>query len=450
MRGKGGVKIKLPEDVSHIIDKLSEQGHEAFAVGGCIRDSLLGRSPEDWDITTSATPMQVKAVFDRTVDTGIKHGTVTVLIKHTSEYNSAKYKLSSYEVTTYRVDGEYKDGRHPEKVSFSPSLTEDLKRRDFTVNAMAYPDEKGLVDEFSGLSDLEAGCIRCVGDPDERFTEDALRILRAVRFMAQLGFEIEKNTAEAIKGHAENLALVSKERIQAELSKLLCSAHPERISKLWELSMAPYICEGFRELDPEVFSRILDEAGKRASEEAEDPKKEPEGQSIFSEIPVEDRYLRYAILFSSLDEDRASQMLKELRMDNETIRKTRILVRDLFRPIKPEPYEIKKAMQDMEPELFEKLLGLKELFYGTDRYMESCPEEDPKRLRREFEKILKRDEPIYLKDLIVKGSDLVKAGIEPGVKLGELLSVMHEDVMRNPEHNSILYLFSKYLYELKQ
>ena len=169
-------------------EKLCEHGYEAYLVGGCVRDMLLGREPGDWDITTSAKPEEVKAVFRRTVDTGIKHGTVTVMMGK-----------EGYEVTTFRIDGDYTDGRHPDSVTFTPDLIEDLKRRDFTINAMAYNRDRGLVDAFGGRKDLEDGVIRCVGAAEERFTEDALRILRAIRFSAQLGFEIEEHTENAIK-----------------------------------------------------------------------------------------------------------------------------------------------------------------------------------------------------------------------------------------------------------
>lgn len=176
----GQITIRLPRQVQWIIQKLKEQGFEAYAVGGCVRDSILGREPEDWDITTSAKPEEIKEIFRRTVDTGIAHGTVTVLAEK-----------EGFEVTTYRIDGEYEDGRHPKEVWFTGMLAEDLKRRDFTINAMAYNDEDGLCDLFGGQEDLKQGVIRCVGEARERFTEDALRILRAVRFGAQLGFSME-------------------------------------------------------------------------------------------------------------------------------------------------------------------------------------------------------------------------------------------------------------------
>ncbi|MCC8018111.1 MAG: polynucleotide adenylyltransferase, partial [Lachnospiraceae bacterium] len=171
------MKIRLPDKVSFIIEELQSAGFEAYAVGGCVRDSVLGRTPQDWDITTSAKPEQVKALFRYTIDTGIQHGTVTVMLEH-----------EGFEVTTYRIDGEYEDARHPKSVTFTSDLLEDLKRRDFTINAMAYNDETGFVDAFDGLGDLERGVVRCVGAAEDRFREDALRMLRAVRFAAQLGF----------------------------------------------------------------------------------------------------------------------------------------------------------------------------------------------------------------------------------------------------------------------
>ena len=180
--------IKLPDDVQFIIHTLQLHGFEAYAVGGCVRDSILGREPGDWDITTSAKPMEVKHLFRRTVDTGIQHGTVTVM-----------FGKEGFEVTTYRIDGEYEDGRHPKEVTFTGEVREDLRRRDFTINAMAYNDKEGLLDLFGGIDDLNKKVIRCVGNPEERFTEDALRIMRAVRFAGQLGFSIEEKQTGSIE-----------------------------------------------------------------------------------------------------------------------------------------------------------------------------------------------------------------------------------------------------------
>ena len=192
------MKIQLPKNVKVIIDTLQSQGYEAYAVGGCVRDSILGRTPDDWDITTSATPMETKALFKKTFDTGIEHGTITVLLEG-----------EAFEVTTYRVDGKYEDSRHPSEVTFTRSLKEDLLRRDFTINAMAYNDTEGLVDIFGGIEDLQNQTIRCVGNAKARFSEDALRILRAVRFAAQLGFVIEEETKKGIVELAPNLANIS-------------------------------------------------------------------------------------------------------------------------------------------------------------------------------------------------------------------------------------------------
>ena len=224
------MKIELPKKVLFIINNLQLAGYDAFAVGGCVRDSILARKPQDWDITTSAKPEAIKEIFRRTVDTGIEHGTVTVMIGK-----------DSYEVTTYRIDGAYEDSRHPKEVRFTNCLEEDLRRRDFTINAMAYNDDVRLVDVFGGMQDLNHHLIRCVGDPRERFSEDALRILRAVRFSAQLDFPIEPDTAKAVKELAPNLKNISAERIKTELVKLLTSPHPERIQDACELGITKVV-----------------------------------------------------------------------------------------------------------------------------------------------------------------------------------------------------------------
>ena len=231
------MKIRLPATVKAIIDTLQAKGFEAYAVGGCVRDSILGRKPDDWDITTSARPEQVKKIFQRTVDTGLAHGTVTVLLGS-----------GVHEVTTYRIDGEYEDSRHPRDVTFTASLEEDLKRRDFTINAMAYNETAGLVDLYGGMEDLQKRRIRCVGNPLDRFGEDALRIMRSVRFSAQLHFSIEKKTWEAVKVLAPTLSRISAERICAELLKLLLSDHPEELKTAWEAGITRVVLPEFDEL----------------------------------------------------------------------------------------------------------------------------------------------------------------------------------------------------------
>lgn len=226
------VNITLHKDVSYLLSRLESAGYEAYAVGGFVRDAILGRDAGDCDITTSALPEVIKSVFSdlRTVDTGIKHGTVTVL-----------YGGTPYEITTYRVDGEYADNRHPDSVSFTASLVEDLARRDFTVNAMAYSDSRGLVDVFGGREDLAARLIRAVGEPDRRFSEDALRILRALRFASVLDFEIDEATRVAIFSESYRLSSVSAERILVELRKLLGGIGAYRIIREYESILLPLL-----------------------------------------------------------------------------------------------------------------------------------------------------------------------------------------------------------------
>lgn len=216
VRRESMFKMHLPTDVGFIIDRMHAHGYSAHVVGGSVRDSLIGRELGDFDITTDALPEETKAVFSdlRTVDTGIKHGTVTLVLNGTP-----------YEITTYRIDGDYKDNRHPDAVTFTASLTEDLARRDFTVNAMAYAPDTGLVDPFGGSADAEAHIIRAVGDPYRRFDEDALRILRALRFASVLSFDIEENTARAAEELAPRLTSISKERVYTELKKLVSGAN---------------------------------------------------------------------------------------------------------------------------------------------------------------------------------------------------------------------------------
>lgn len=224
-------RIELPDGVQRIIGRLESAGFEAYAVGGCVRDSLLGRTPEDWDITSSARPEELKGLFKRTVDTGIQHGTVTVLIGG----GEGGKRAQAFEVTSYRVDGEYKDGRHPESVRFTPSLSEDLSRRDFTINAMAYNEKSGIVDLFQGMEDLERGEIRAVGEAELRFREDALRMLRALRFSAQLRFRIAPGTLEAVRSLARGLSRVSKERIRRSSQ----SSSSRTVRSRWSLCFRP-------------------------------------------------------------------------------------------------------------------------------------------------------------------------------------------------------------------
>ena len=378
------MQMQIPAQVEQIIKILNRDGHEAYAVGGCVRDTLLGRSPEDWDITTSARPEQVKALFHRTIDTGIQHGTVTVMMGGTG-----------YEVTTYRIDGEYEDGRHPKQVEFTSNLLEDLKRRDFTINAMAYSHETGIVDAFGGMEDLENRVIRCVGDPMERFTEDALRILRAIRFSAQLDFQVEQETWNAIGMIGPNLKKVSRERVQMELTKLLCSSHPERISQVYETGVSPYV-------SPEFSALPWKEAQIPAALSAE-------------------KYVRWAgFLRCGKDAQTAVRILKDLKLDNDTIGRVKTLVAWSGTQLPAEAAAVRCAMSRMEPQVWDALMDLND--YGDG-------------IRQLTQQIRLAGDCLDLKHLAVKGQDLIAAGVKPGRQLGEILNQMLDEVLEHPEKN---------------
>jgi len=393
------IKIQVPEAARRIIEQLNTSGFEAYVVGGCVRDSLLGRQPEDWDITTSAKPEQVKEIFNRTVDTGIQHGTVTVLIDH-----------EGYEVTTYRIDGEYEDGRHPKSVEFTGNLLEDLKRRDFTINAMAYSDREGLVDAFDGVKDLEGRVIRCVGNPLDRFTEDALRILRAIRFSAQLGFDMEAETRAAISVIAPNMAKVSKERIQVELTKLLLSDHPGRLKDVYENGIGPYI------------SKHFEAAGKQPFE-----------SERFTELlPV--KHMRWSGFLRLEEPEDAVRILKELKLDNDTIYQTKTLVSLWKTEISAHKPAIRQVMSTLSPELFKDLLWFQKVF---------CHPSYKNRLEmveQYSEEILRAGDCIRLKDMAVTGRELIDAGMKPGPEMGTVLNRLFQLVLEKPECNNREYL----------
>lgn len=431
--------MQIPQHVAYIINKLSRHGFEAYAVGGCVRDTLLGREPGDWDITTSAKPEQVKALFRRTVDTGIQHGTVTVLIDKTG-----------YEVTTYRIDGIYEDGRHPKQVEFTSDLVEDLRRRDFTINAMAYSPDWGIVDVFDGRGDLERKIIRCVGDPMERFAEDALRILRAIRFSAQLGFSIEKSTWEAIGRIAPNMAKVSKERIQVELTKLLMSDHPEQILDVYRTGISPYISEEFHRLSwqkyatesdvperevrqTEIFRengrQRVETSGKRNERHAgifergdQQQVQGFSGEQILRQVAnlPEEKYLRWAAFLQRTDPERAVLVLKDLKMDNDTIRKVKSLVAWAGRELAEDETTVRRAMSQMEPEVWEGVMALNGYGPGIQKLTQIIRE---------------HGDCLDLKHLAVSGQDLMAAGVKSGKEMGEILGRLLEHVLERPEDN---------------
>lgn len=429
------MKIELPRKVVLIIKNLQRHGYDAYAVGGCVRDSILNRKPEDWDITTSAKPEQVKRIFRRTVDTGIEHGTVTVLIGK-----------DGFEVTTYRVDGLYEDGRHPKEVTFTSRLEEDLKRRDFTINAMAYNDDERLVDAFGGMRDLNYHLIRCVGDPKERFSEDALRILRAVRFSAQLAFPIEPETAEAIKSLAPNLEKISAERIQAELVKLLVSDHPERIQDACELGITKVVL-------PEWDDMV------GVKQNTPHHKYDVAAHTVHALQNVKnDKVLRLTMLFHDMgkpvmkttdengrdhfkghaiaSEQIAKTVMKRLKFDNDTIRKVTKLVAYHDYRMEPTGANVRRAMHEIGVELFPYYLAVR----LADTKAQSSYERRGKleniiQIRELYRNALRNKECVTLKDLAVTGTDLINLGIAPGKELGMLLNELLDIVIEDPAWN---------------
>ena len=428
--------MNLPVNVKEIITTLENAGYEAYAVGGCVRDTLLNKEPDDWDITTSATPEEAKALFPRTIDTGIQHGTITVLIGK-----------ETYEVTTYRIDGEYEDSRHPKEVIFTSNLLEDLKRRDFTINAMAYNDRSGIVDAFDGMQDLENKSIRCVGNPKERFTEDALRMMRAVRFSGQLGYEIEPATAEAVKELAPTLSRISAERICTELVKLMVSEHPEYLQKAFELGMT------------KIFMPEFDAA-------METIQNNPHhcynvGEHILHSLMHvrKDKVLRLAILFHDLGKARtrttddngidhfyghadisaqiADDVMKRLRFDNDTRHKVIKLVKYHDLKMALTPTGVRKAIVKLSEELFPLLLEVKRAdFLAQSIYQRDEKEAELSKIERIYAQILEEKNCVSLKTLAITGSDLIAAGMKPGKEIGEVLQKLLEAVLEDPTLNT--------------
>ena len=408
------MRIELPDKVKAIIHRLQSHGYEAYAVGGCVRDSILGRIPEDWDITTQAMPKETKALFSHTIDTGIAHGTITVFLDG-----------EGFEVTTYRIDGKYEDSRRPSEVTFVRNLKEDLLRRDFTINAMAYNDEIGLVDIFGGLEDIRAGVIRCVGDAYARFSEDALRILRGVRFAAQLGFEIDGDTKEGMRLLAPALQKISAERIQAELMKILLSARPDMLREAWKLGIT-------KEFLPE-FDRAME------TEQETPHHMYTVGEHILHTLSGirSDRVLRLVMLFHDLgkpevktvDELGAAhfkghaeksreivkKVLKRLKFDNATLHSVEKLVyyHDYRMPVTKK--NVRRAINKIGEELFPLYLEVRRAdVLAQSIYLREEKLADIDGAEVLYREIIASGQCVAIKDLAVTGRDLIDAGMEPG------------------------------------
>ena len=430
------MQIRLPDKVNRIIETLRAAGYEAYAVGGCVRDCILERSPNDWDITTSAKPEETKRLFARTIDTGIKHGTVTVM-----------FDREGFEVTTYRIDGDYEDGRHHKEVTFTASLEEDLKRRDFTINAMAYNEQSGLIDIFGGIRDIEQGVIRCVGNAEERFTEDALRMLRAVRFSAQLGYQIEENTKRAIRKLAPNLKLISAERIQAELVKLVMSAHPDYLRVAYETgiteqilpefdicmkteqnnphhcySVGEHILHSMLEIAPDKVLRLgmlLHDIGKPQT------------------LTVDEKGITHNKGHAAAGEKMTGKILHRLRFDNDTINKVTKIVRYHDQEIGNTESSVRRAINRIGEDIFPMLFAVRHAdILAQSEYQREEKLKKLTYLEEIYDGICRRKECLSLKDLAVTGSDLIAIGVPAGRELGVLLNELLDIVLEEPARNT--------------
>ncbi len=435
--------MTLPADVEKIISTLEASGHEAYAVGGCVRDCILSKTPHDWDITTSAQPKEVKGLFKKTFDTGIEHGTVTVLIGKTG-----------YEVTTYRIDGKYEDGRHPSEVVFTASLEEDLKRRDFTINAMAYNPTRGLVDLFGGVEDLKKGIIKAVGNPIERFSEDALRMLRALRFAAQLGFDIEPATYEAIKTLAPSLSKISAERIQVELVKLITSANPGRMLDVYAAGLTAVFMPEFDEMmttkqntvhhkytvgehsihameaiEPDKTLRLtmlLHDVGKPSCRTTDE-----NGQDHFKGHP-------------GVSADMARTILRRLKFDNDTSTAVVNLVRNHDDRPEVTPRNVRRMAIRVGEENMKALLAVKmaDTLAQSD-YQRQEKLEYIEDIRATFLQIQADQNCLKIKDLKINGKDLIAMGLPQSNKIGIILKTLFDEVVDEPEKNHRDYLLMR-------
>lgn len=400
--------IDLPKNVENIIGSLEEHGFEGFAVGGCVRDSLLKKTPKDWDITTDALPVDMKKIFKKTFDTGIAHGTVTVLMDGVG-----------YELTTYRIDGNYSDGRHPDSVSFSKNLSEDLCRRDFTINAMAYSNKKGIVDLFDGRKDLQNGIIRAVGDAKKRFDEDALRMLRAVRFAAQLGFKIDDDTFAAIKEKAKLLSNVSKERIFVELNKSLNGEFAQNIKMVYTSGLYRYIGKEFAKLDESIYD-------------------------FYPRKFHNKKHMYWAVFLENIENVEAvKKILFELKSDNATRNNTYLLVKELKNPLPSSDEDIRWSLHRIGADLFCDYI---EILKSDKKNVDILDKIDT--IENRYSLILKENHAYEISMLDITGKDLMDIGISKGPKIGEVLEFLLKKVIENPlnnEKSSLLRLAKEFI-----
>lgn len=421
--------ITLPMPVARALSVLEARGYEAYVVGGCVRDSLLGRAPNDWDITTNATPTEMKACFSdfRVIETGIRHGTLTVIVDG-----------MQLEITTYRNDGEYLDNRHPVQVTFSKHIEDDLSRRDFTVNAMAYHPQKGLVDLFGGREDLQNRVVRAVGDAKTRFCEDGLRILRAIRFAAVLDFEIAEDTAKAVRDCKNLLLGIAAERIREEFCKLICGSGAVRILRDYIEVISIFMpelhrCVGFEQNTKyhcfDVFEHTL-----QALALCEDDDLITRLGILLHDIGkplcyTEDEQGGHFKGHAPIGVEITREILLRLRFDNETIHRLALLVEWHDIPLSAEKKRVKRLMQKLSDADILRLLEIKRcdrLAHAKD-FQELPP--DLALIPSVIDEIRTEDACLSLRTLAVDGADLMELGVPEGKRIGEILHALLDDVI---------------------
>lgn len=428
-------RIRIPQDVERILTSLEGAGYEAYAVGGCVRDSLMGREPKDWDITTSAKPQEVKQIFKNTYDTGIEHGTVSV-----------RFGTQIYEVTTFRIDGVYTDHRRPDSVQYTVDLSEDLKRRDFTMNAMAYHPNTGVVDLFGGQEDMAQGKIRCVGDPHERFEEDALRMLRAYRFAARYNFKVEEKTEQAIREKAPLLANVSRERVHEEMNQLLISAYPGILRQVMDSGLMEYIIPELMESrgvpqNSPYHAYNVDEHIMRTVEAAP-AVSVVRWAALLHDIAKprcrrtdtagRDRFTGHPKVSAQM----ADAIMKNLKFDNNT-REAVVLAVTMHDENPPQNERDMRHLLSQLPDGFYPYL---QALQRADASAQNpaCLETSLMRLdtaREMYQHIIEKGQCVKLSDLAVNGRDLMEIGYPSGKEIGRVLHLLLQQVLETPEAN---------------
>lgn len=420
--------MELPFQISEILERFDRSGFDAYVVGGCVRDAVMGKQPHDYDITTSALPNETERVFSdcRVIETGIKHGTVTVL-----------YKGQSIEITTFRIDGEYADGRHPDSVTFSRNIEDDLSRRDFTMNGMAYNHKSGLIDPFGGENDISSGIIRCIGEPNLRFSEDSLRILRALRFAAVLGFSIDERTAEAIRSHRSDLHKVSAERIFSEVKQLLCGKDVRRVMT------------EFPEVLSEIFPPLAEQRNYDQGSRYHDSALYDHTARAVEAAP-EETALRLAMLLHDIGKPRcrtvgndgechfyghaeisaklAEDLLRMLKCDNAL--RDRVCAIIKYHDLPPDPSKriVKRRLATFGAELFCDIMQAEIADGAAQSGLGKTRVENAAKCIETAKEILAERPCLMLKDLMISGNDLRNI-MPPSPLMGKILAELLEEVV---------------------